>query len=297
MAQSVSASAAEPFSAPGVSPALHERIAARIASGAVDLPMLPQVASEILAQGGAENTDVRRLADLLHRDQALAGHVLRVANSAAFAGDVRIQSIQQALIRIGLVQMREIVVGVALHGKVFRGDSHKELLASLWTHSTVAGLYAKEIARHLRANVETAFVCGLLHDVGKPVVLGIVLDLCQETREVVAPDACAAALDAFHTRVGRLLAERWDLPEPVLESIARHHDVETTVALGTTVQVTALADLLAYVAVEPDEAQDEQRSRLDGHPLSAALNLYPDDVAALFAKRAAVLEQAKAFAS
>lgn len=297
MAESASAAAVTLAPAAGVSSALHQQIADRIASGAVELPMLPQVASEVLAQGGSESTDVRRLADLLHRDQALAGHVLRVANSAAFVGDVRIQSIQQALIRIGLVQMREIVVGVALHGKIFRGDTNKELLAALWSHSTVAGLYAKEIARHLRTNVESAFVCGLLHDVGKPVVLGILLDVCKETGETVAPDACVALLDAFHTHVGRLLAERWELPEAVLESIARHHEVEIASDLGKATQVTALADLLAYIAVKPDEAVAAERSLLDGHPLFAALNLYPDDVDALFAKRATILEQAAAFAS
>lgn len=297
MAESASATALG-FSAPtDATAALHRRIADRIASGTVELPMLPQVASEVLAQGGSEATDVRRLADLLHRDQALAGHVLRVANSAAFVGDVRIQSIQQALIRIGLVQMREIVVGVALHGKIFRGDGQKDLLASLWRHSTVAGLFAKEVARHLRMNVESAFVCGLLHDVGKPVVLGILLDVCKETGETVAPETCVATLDAFHTQVGRLLAERWELPEPVLESIARHHEIETAAQLGKAVQITAVADLLAYVATKPEDAHAAERASLDGHPLFAALNLYPDDVDALFAKRAAILEQAEAFAS
>lgn len=297
MVESASATALG-YSAPTeVTSALHRRIADRIASGAVELPMLPQVASEVLAQGGSEAIDVRRLADLLHRDQALAGHVLRVANSAAFVGDVRIQSIQQALIRIGLVQMREIVVGVALHGKIFRGDGPKGLLASLWTHSTLAGLFAKEVARHLRTNVESAFVCGLLHDVGKPVVLGILLDVCKETGETVAPETCVATLDAFHTRVGRLLAERWELPEPVLESIARHHEIEMPAELGKAVQITAVADLLAYIATKPEEEHEAERASLDGHPLFAALNLYPDDVDALFAKRAAILEQAEAFAS
>ena len=119
----------------------------------------------------------------------------------------------------------------------------------------------------------------------------------KETGETVAPDACMALLDAFHTHVGRLLAERWELPEAVLESIARHHEVEIASDLGKATQVTALADLLAYIAVKPDEAVEAERSLLDGHPLFAALNLYPDDVDALFAKRATILEQAAAFAS
>ena len=60
---------------------------------------------------------------------------------------------------------------------------------------------------------------------------------------------------------------------------------------------TAEADLLAYAAVKSDEAFEADRALLAGHPLYGALNLYPDDVDALFAKRASVLAQAEAFAS
>lgn len=297
MAGSASAMAAVTSAREVLPTPLHAMVAQRIADGALELPMLPQVASEILAQGSSDAIDVRHLSDLLHRDQALAGHVLRVANSAAYCGDVRIQSIQQALIRIGLVQMREIVVTVALHGKIFRSGAHQELTAALWQHSVLAGLYAKEIARHLRSNVESAFVCGLLHDVGKPVVLGLLLDLSKESGHAVTPGACVATLDEFHTHVGRLLAERWTLPEPVLESIAHHHEVETPSGLGKPVQITALADLLAYAAATSDEEYAAAQDLMEGHPLYAALNLYPDDVSALFAKRAEILQQAEAFAS
>lgn len=292
-----SASALPAASNAGGSPALHEAIEQKLADGELELPMLPQVASEILAEGSADTTDVRRLSDLLHRDQALAGHVLRVANSAAYAGDVRIQSIQQALIRIGMVQMREIVVTVALHGKIFRSATHADLVADLWRHSTVAGLYGKEIARQVRSNVESAFVCGLLHDVGKPVVLGIVLDVSTATSQPATREACLLALDTFHTRVGRLLAERWQLPEPVVEAIAGHHEAEFVPSVTPSVQMTALADLLAYAAVKSDEEFEAEKRMLEGHPLYAALNLYPDDVAALFAKRAVVLQQAESLAS
>ncbi|MCC6763794.1 MAG: HDOD domain-containing protein [Deltaproteobacteria bacterium] len=276
---------------------LRERIAERIAQGSLDIPMLPQVAGEILAQGSAEGADVRRLSDLLHRDQALAGHVLRVANSAAFGGDVRIQSIQQALIRIGLVQMREIVVTVALHGKVFRSASHQGLTAELWRHATLTGLFAKEIARQLRANVEAAFVCGLLHDVGKPVVLGLLLDVCKETRHTASHAACEAILEDFHVQVGSLLGERWALPDDVRQAIAHHHETETPDGFGKFVRMTALADVIAYAAAKSDEEYEVERGLLAGHPLFAALNLYPDDVEALFAKRAAILAHAQAFTS
>src|SRR5262249_47881415 len=145
--------------------------------------------------------------------------------------------------------------------------------------------------------VESAFVCGLLHDVGKPIVLGVVLDVHAEAKEPASRDACIAALDAFHNRVGCLLAERWDLPEPVVDAIASHHDAATTPSLAQSVYLTALADHLAYAAVKSDEECAADQAVLAGHPLVVALNLYPDDVQALCDKRAAVVQAAEAFTS
>lgn len=276
---------------------VHAAVERRLGAGDLELPMLPQVASEILAEGDGESTDLRHLSDLLHRDQVLAAHVLRIANSAAYAGDTRIQSIQQALIRIGVQQMRQIVVSIALQGKVFADRRQADLVAELWRHSTVTGLYAKEVARALRSNVESAFVCGLLHDVGKPVVLGLVLDVCAAAGQLPTREVCVGALDTFHNRVGRILAERWDLPQPVVDAIALHHDAEVTPDLGKAVYLTALADVLAYAAVKSDEDCAAEHALLEGHPLLVALNLYPDDVQGLFGKRAAVLELAAALTS
>jgi putative nucleotidyltransferase with HDIG domain len=271
------------------------RVEQRIADGRLDLPMLPHVASRILAGGLDESTAIGELSALLHRDQALAGHVLRVANSAAYAGGARIQSIQQGLIRIGLAQLREIVVAVALQSRVFRVDGYEDIVGGLWTHSAVAGAYAKEIARHLRVNVESAFVCGLLHDVGKPVVLTLMLDLGTDAGEAPSRQLCLQALAAYHTRVGSQLAEHWSLPDAARESIAFHHDFERAERHVQAVRITCLANILSHLALAGDDARAHDEAAVRSHPVCAALNLYPDDVEGLVARRAAMLEQAEAF--
>jgi putative nucleotidyltransferase with HDIG domain len=267
----------------------------RIADGRLELPMLPHVASRILAGGLDESTAIRELSALLHRDQALAGHVLRVANSAAYARGARIQSIQQGLIRIGLAQLREIVVAVALQSRVFRADGYEDIVGGLWTHSAVAGAYAKEIARRLRFNVESAFVCGLLHDVGKPVVLTLMQDLGGDGGEAPSRRLCLEALAVYHTSVGRRLAEHWSLPDAMRESIALHHDFERAERHVQAVRITCLANLLSHLALAGDDARAYDEAGVRSHPVCAALNLYPDDVDQLVARRAAMLEQAEAF--
>jgi putative nucleotidyltransferase with HDIG domain len=277
--------------------ALERELEERIAAGRLALPILPQVATRILSGGLDDGTDLRTLSDLLHRDQSLTGNVLRVANSALYGSGVRVQSIQQALTRIGLVQMREIVLALTVERGIFRAPGREALVAELWTHSAIAGIYAKEVARRLRANVEGAFVCGLLHDVGKVIVLAAVLDAAAAARAAVADAVCREVTTAYHTRLGALLAERWALPEPVLDAIAHHHATGDLGAHASAVQITVLADRLAHAALAPDESAAEVAAALQAHPVCAALNLYPDDVEALLARRAEMRALAEAFAS
>jgi putative nucleotidyltransferase with HDIG domain len=276
---------------------VRDQIERRISGGQLDLPMLPHVAGQILAGGLDESAAIKDLSAMLNHDQALAGHVLRVANSAAFARGARIQSIQQALVRIGLSQLREIVVAVALQSRVFRVDGYEDVVGDLWRHSAIAGAYAKEIARHLRFNVESAFVCGLLHDVGKPVLLSLMLDLGKDAGEAPSRDLCLDALRTYHTRVGRHLAEHWSLPEAAVESIAFHHDIGSAEQHGQAVKITALANLLSHLGTTDEQAHDAAETLVRAHPVCAALNLYPDDVGQLIARRDSMLEQAEAFTS
>jgi putative nucleotidyltransferase with HDIG domain len=233
---------------------------------------------------------VETIADLLRLDQALTGHVLRVANSPVYSRGARIQSIQQALMRIGLAQLREIVIAVALRSRVFRGDGFEEVVARLWTHSAVAGAYAKEIARLLRVNVEASFVCGLLHDVGKPVVLTLLLDLQHETRVPLSRATCLEALHAYHTGAGAALALEWGLPNPVTQAIAHHHDPGGAPGHTQAVMITCLADLLSHAVLADTATREETDTAARQHPVGGQLNLYPDDLDALLTRRAAMLE-------
>ena len=282
--------------AEGAGRELDRQIERRISAGRLDLPMLPQVASEVIAGGLDDSTDIQALAGLLNRDQALAGHVLRVANSPIYAGGARIQTIQQALVRIGFSQLREIVVAVALRTRVFNQAGQQELLSALWTHSVVAAAYAREVARALRANVESAFLCGLLHDVGKPVVLGVALDLAKDAGVKLGRARLEETLVAYHTLAGQRLAAHWCLPDATAEAIAKHHDFVAATQHAQTVQITCLANVLAHWALDTDEPATDD-PEVQGHPVCAALNLYPEDVRALMEKRAAVLKVMEALGS
>ena len=156
---------------------LCEHLETRIASGALELPILPHVASQVLAMSTSDESNARSLAELLHRDQAIAAHVLRVANSPLYRPQVPIVSLQQAISRLGLTTLREIVITVSMQSRMFNVPSYATEARALWQHAAYTAAYASNIARRCRRNAESAFLGGLLHDVSKPVLLLALADL------------------------------------------------------------------------------------------------------------------------
>jgi putative nucleotidyltransferase with HDIG domain len=267
---------------------LRAAVAHRLATGQLSLPMLPRVASQVVALVGSPTTDANRLSELIHRDPALAGQVLRIANSPAYMPRMPIVSLQQAVSRLGLNVVSEISFAASLQSGVFRVPGYESVLNQLWRHALASGAFAKEIARVRRLNVESAFLCGLLHSVGKPALLQLVNDVAKTNSLRVGPIALIAVLDDLHAVVGVRIAEQWSLPKPVAASIEHHAAYAQAGAFRQEAMITFLAGRLATHAIEPTRFGGDDGFR--DTPVIADLNLYPDDVAGLLARRDKVLE-------
>ena len=272
---------------------LARSIETRLVEGKLELPVLPQIAGEVMDLCGSETTDAAGLSALLHRDQALATNVLRVANSPAYMPAVPIASLQQAVSRLGLRQVAEIAVAVSVRARLFQAGDHDALLRALWRHSVAAGFFAKEIARIRRRNVETAFLCGLLHDVGKPVLLANLPNLKGDGNSLDA-ETVAAVLDHFHTRAGGILADRWQLPAQICEAIQHHHDYIAAQEHRESAMMACLADMMAHLVLPGVVVVVEEDLR--EHPVLEALNLYQDQFEHLIAAADSVREMVEAVA-
>ncbi|MBS2021118.1 MAG: HDOD domain-containing protein [Deltaproteobacteria bacterium] len=265
---------------------LLERISAalenRLTLGSVELPMLPQVAAEVMAMATDPETDAARLSKLIHRDAALAGAVLKLANSAAQATRMPIASLPQAVARLGMATVSGIAVASSLQGGVFQVRGQEALLAAIWRHSLASASFAQEIARHLRNNVEAAYLCGLLHQVGRPLVLQLAVGAAgSEVGRLDERDFFE--LFARHERAfGLMLGERWKLAPTVLCAIAHHHEPPLAPRFIKEVLTCALAGALASHALLPEDLDAEASlDLLRCHPSLEALNLYPEDLDAL----------------
>ena len=258
----------------------------RIDKDRIDLPVLPQVAGKVMALANDPAADAARLSALIHQDQALAAHVLRIANSPAYMPRTPIASLQHAVAMLGVNQLSEIAVTISLKSGTVKIPGHEGDVRQLWRHALASGAYAKEIARMRRYNVESAYLCGLLHAVGKPVVLKTVTTIAAEMHVPLEPSAIIAFLDGYHSRIGNLIATEWSLPPQVADAITYYGIYEQAPSHRQEAMMTCLADRLATYILIPDSFDD---NTLREHSVFADLNLYPNDIDTLLGLKDKIL--------
>jgi putative nucleotidyltransferase with HDIG domain len=272
--------------------ALRDALRARLA-GELPLPLLPNTAARVIAACRDERTGMDDLADLIERDPSLAAHILRVANSAGFAPRVPILSLQQAIGRVGLGTVGDVVLAVAMRERVFSVSGHQERLRELWRHSVATACYAKEVATFLRGDIESAFLCGLLHDVGMAITLQVVCDLERDgTVAAVSATAMEAAMLEFHCEFGARMARAWQLGPWIDAVIRHHHDPASARFRPDEIAVIALADALAYWALEPGTKDED----FVAEARFATLPLHEGGLRTLLRKRERVLKMVEALA-
>jgi putative nucleotidyltransferase with HDIG domain len=262
-----------------------EELTWRVQRGRVELPLLPGVAMEITEAAARDDADARMIAEILRRDQALAAHVLRVVASPAYSGSTRIVSLQQAVARLGLKKIREIALAIAFRVGVFELKGFDAELSAMFQHAVAAALFAQELARVTRRNVDDAFMCGLLHDVGRPVILQALVSICAEQRQRVPPAALLLATRELHAEVGGILADSWNLPDAIEMAIRHHHDLAGPDLHANAVRITALANALSHFLLEPCA---DGEAELRKHPALAPLEIYPDMLEKVLARGDAI---------
>jgi len=202
----------------------------RLARGVGQLPLLPGVVAELLSLQPDADDYFDRLVRLAARDPPFAIRVLQCANSARSAPLAPIVSLEKAATRLGTDQCAALVLAVAV-AKVFipRTDSQR----SLWLHSLQTALFAKrfcEAVPDLHRHRDHAYVCGLLHDIGRFVQFeGATADFNQiddmhwsAPQELVEAERSVLGYD--HALLGWHACRKWRLPDSIGEVVRHHHD-------------------------------------------------------------------------
>jgi HD-like signal output (HDOD) protein len=273
---------------------LGQEIGARIAAGKLTIPVLPTVATEVLRAVNDPSADMGRLAETIRNDQALAGHVMKFANSPLLRSGMPIVSLQQAIARLGMRNVADVALAASMGPKLFRAPSYTALVEAIWKESLASALWAREIARSLRRSVEVGFLCALLHQVGKPVVLQVVQDILGPGA-AGAPGSAAVLrlLEAHGSAAGLAVAQAWRLPELVTETIAHVQDFRGAPRNTELVALVAAARAFAVLTLQ---GATPETALLAGSPEMAAINLYHADIVRLLEQAGAVRETLGAIA-
>jgi len=188
--------------------ALHSQSARDFLNDALAAPQsiapLPRVCAQLAEITAQQATDAGRLARLIESDAALAGEVLRVANSPALRPRIAVVSLRQAVSWLGLAEVRNIAMAVMLRGEVFVAPGHEPESEELWREAWLAGLWAKEIARERRKHVESAFLAALMHRTGAALALKILSGFESEQRTVMDARSFADLVVEFEPAFGRV---------------------------------------------------------------------------------------------
>lgn len=259
-------------------------------AGPQTIAPLPRVCAQLAELTAQTEIDGSQLARLIQSDPALAGEIMRVANSPALRPRAAIVSLQQAVSWLGVAEVRNIAMAVMLRGGVFKAPGHERESEELWREAWLAALWAKEIARERRKHVESAFLAALMHRTGAALALKILSRFESENSVGLDAPTLGHLIVEFEPAFGRLLMGSWLLPKDVQDAASgwRNYRESNHGDLAGTVHA---AHLLAAHTMHP-ELLDE--ALVMESPVFEQLGVFPDDRRHMLAKRGHVLALAGA---
>lgn len=209
-------------------------------------PALPRVAMDLMRLSQQADVSFEEIVTLLEQDSLIAGRVLKLVQSPIYAGASKITSLHDALSRIGLSALRDLVISIAMNLKVYKCDDYAETMDLLQKHATATAHFCKLVSRQSYVEAEYAFMAGLLHDVG---IAGVLLALSDgKGKRKRAPDLVAIWPSVFrvHARAGEIMARKWELPVDLQIPLGAHHQVILEGRPHPVAATLCLADDIAH---------------------------------------------------
>jgi putative nucleotidyltransferase with HDIG domain len=213
---------------------------------------IPQVALKILRLIDEEEYEIKALTEEVRKDQVISARTLKLCNSAVFAGTNKIESLDHALVYLGLKLLVKLVVSAAVADYFSHsGLGYSLCKGGLYHHAVGTAIIAEKLA-DVTGTVSPglAYTAGLLHDIGKVVLDQYITlayplfyrELFEEGNNFSEAEKTILGID--HTQVGGCLARKWSFPASLINSVRHHHKPENTTQNPELVHIVYLADLL-----------------------------------------------------
>lgn len=197
-----------------------------------ELPTLPAVVTQILQATKSMSTNANDVGDLISADQSLTIKVLKLVNSPFYGFPQKIKTITHAIVILGFSKVKNIVLAASVFGMAKQQQNSTFNICALWEHALTTGIVCRQIAIHRNSgiDIEEMFVAGLLHDLGKVIMISNLPDICKAISEEVKKKDCLfleaenSLFDFGHDKIGVWLSEKWNLNPALVEGIRCHHN-------------------------------------------------------------------------
>ena len=225
---------------------------AQILSKIETVPSIPSSVARAVQLLQNENAEISEIVPMIEHDPGLTANLLRLCNSVHLRGRGEVDSLQDAIVRIGTCRTLELALTHAIaplaNGTV---EGYDLPPGQLWVHSVGVAIGAERLARELGLDAPAStFTGALLHDLGK-IVLGTFVDVdatsilelaCRDS--IPFEEAERKVLGIDHAEVGAILLESWNLPCSVVDIVRWHHRPEHTTGNQRAVDLVHAANLM-----------------------------------------------------
>jgi len=216
-------------------------------------PVLPESVTKLMKLTRDPESSAKDIMEAILPDQSLCFTILKIANSALFGRPKKVDSIQMAVMVLGFNEVQNIAVTKALINSFSKINAqHKIFVDKFWEHSFVCGIAARTIAQDLQIAPDVASMGGLIHDVGKLVMLetfgedyDIQYWMTNYTDEKLLQDEYKT-FSFTHDEIGGQLMKEWCFPENLITAVACHHHPNDASAEKVLACIIQLADLLSF---------------------------------------------------
>ncbi|MEX0740385.1 MAG: HDOD domain-containing protein [Pseudohongiella sp.] len=236
------------------------------------LPSMPQVLVRILDAVSQESADFQHLSDIIRQDSAMSARLIAVANSSYYRRQYSCDTVDRALMCLGLETVRTLVITAAVKQYFSHFDkNHQQFMRQFWRRSLVSAHCAQTVASLTGYQaLPQAYLCGLLMDVGQlcllaendSVYLPILASAGGDDQQLL--DAERSALETTHPELGAALLDSWQLDNFMADALRYHHaggvDIKHAHHL---VKIVNLSSLMSSQA-EPDDKTLTRASDLFG---------------------------------
>jgi HD-like signal output (HDOD) protein len=216
-----------------------------------DLPTLPRTVLQITGLVNDPKSSAKDLARVITDDQVLTVRLLKLVNSSFYGFPQRISTVTGAIVLLGFDAIRNLLLTTSVfdlfanRNRQIRRDQER-----FWDHSLGCAVGAKVIGNYLRHDkIEELFVSGLMHDIGKIVEMMFLPDefskivAAVKRENILMTTAENNVLGYNHAEVGKLLAEKWNLPVKLVQVIAHHHHPDNAGSFAVEAAIVHLADI------------------------------------------------------